>query len=357
MIPLLDEYLAGKPDPRTAARFDELVRREGRRAERFVFSPDASALAGQLAHGAFDLIWENRQFAIPPFDPCYLEFDATRYFDGIQTTADLYGAPRDTRLGYLLTGNRVFTLVDSRDKDGRKDPRVPPVLFSQVAFELAAPGERPTSANVDFSTLPVAGISLQGRHFAAGEVLGMWALGAQAEQRHSAELTELGQRIGVIWTLEHSHGNAGLERAMQDCAGELKHVWAFLLWLNQPAKVRFDNSPAGGRMVGNKRVAYQAHRTVHIELGRTSIRKAFNRWAEERLSPRRHKVRGHFCHSGGDVNHGHTWPQEPDVDGHWRCSGCGRLRWWKESHVRGDATRGWVTHDYQVETPGEDVRK
>jgi hypothetical protein len=66
------------------------------------------------------------------------------------------------------------------------------------------------------------------------------------------------------------------------------------------------------------------------------------------LSPRRHHVRGAFHHSGGTQDCSHEWPMTPDVDNIFSCRLCGKKRWWVKDHVRGDATRGWVSHEYAV---------
>jgi hypothetical protein len=45
------------------------------RAKPFLFSNKASTLMGKFAYQCTDLLLQNRQFAIPPYDCMYLEFN------------------------------------------------------------------------------------------------------------------------------------------------------------------------------------------------------------------------------------------------------------------------------------------
>lgn len=126
-----------------------------------------------------------------------------------------------------------------------------------------------------------------------------------------------------------------------------------LLWINRPSRMVFDNRPAGARLVKGKRVAYMAHRVIDVDLTKVEIVRQAIKLDYERASPVRHKVRGAFHHSGGDVNHGHQWPLFPDGKGHWVCHGCGRKRWWVKDHVRGDSTKGMNIPEYSVNVAHE----
>jgi hypothetical protein len=139
-------------------------------------------------------------------------------------------------------------------------------------------------------------------------------------------------------------------------AGDVRNVWAALLWLNRPAHTIISNQPAGRRFLRGKSVAIKSHRTIEIDLHKVrSLRRAFT-LSGERLSPRRHRVRGAFHHKYGTFACSHNWPLLPDDDQHWTCTRCGRIRWWVKEHKRGDASRGEIDHDYSV-TTGESVTK
>lgn len=64
---------------------------------------------------------------------------------------------------------------------------------------------------------------------------------------------------------------------------------------------------------------------------------------------RRHHVIGHWANKGGDRTCDHVW-RIVDVN-HKECPLCGRKRWWRHEHDRGDASLGWVQHvRYDVTT-------
>lgn len=84
-------------------------------------------------------------------------------------------------------------------------------------------------------------------------------------------------------------------------------------------------------------------RSVYVDLNRLTVPSE-----REDHSGRRHRehlVDGHWAYSkrSGNVHCQHDWEY---VDGHehrQRCRKCNKLRWWRKSHSRGDATLGIIT--------------
>ena len=69
---ILDDALASRPPFLDRQRFEQ-VSAVARRAERFLFSADASALIGRFVADCPDLILQHRQFARPPYSEMYIE--------------------------------------------------------------------------------------------------------------------------------------------------------------------------------------------------------------------------------------------------------------------------------------------
>jgi hypothetical protein len=139
---------------------------------------------------------------------------------------------------------------------------------------------------------------------------------------------------------------------IHECSGDLKKVWAGLLWLQSvPKSVVYSPVPGGPSMLRGKRVVLSAHHTVHIHLkGKKTIKQQYLAATKHRNTPRHHEVRGHWKHRGGQaVGCGHIWPDNPNEEDHYICSKCQRKRWWCKDFERGDKSKGFVEKDYVAE--------
>jgi hypothetical protein len=151
-----------------------------------------------------------------------------------------------------------------------------------------------------------------------------------------------------------------LSQALLEGGGELRTILALLLMLNRPTVTRYEEVAAGRGWIRNKHVPYMAHTAITIDLDAVPTMRLIGTEAGEGVPRRRHEVRGHFCHDhtardylriAGCI---HDWQvtaldeKIPDFPIRWECAACGGKRWWKHQHERGDASRGWVSHDYNV---------
>ncbi len=134
-------------------------------------------------------------------------------------------------------------------------------------------------------------------------------------------------------------------------ANQLLHLalCACLLILNQPASLLISEVPAARRFVRGKIRAFAAHHVVSIKLDRQRLVRLI-KGAASGIKQRRHERRGHFAHKGGDgFSCIHEWVHEDcATNDHWRCSLCGRLRFWIKTYEAGDAGIGYVTKLYDV---------
>ena len=331
-------------DPRLSRKQQERLLDARRRAQAFVFTAEASRLVGRFANQCGDLILRHRQFALAPFPDAYVEYDCRAFmadFPGMtdaETEVGFTQENMDHRVGYLISGDTVSVFVCG---PGDPDGQIVPLYYT-----LAPPGQR---ARTDAAVIPMPANPDKGAEWHKLT----FGLGRAAHNIHDED-----ERQSLLGEYEvHSHfGSPWMERPfstmMLGNAGEVRNLWACLLWLNRPGHTINTTEPAGRRFLRGREIAYKTYRIVDIDLGRMrSLRRAFV-LSGPRLSPRRHNVRGAFHHHGGDVACEHQWPLAPDVDERWQCKSCGRLRWWQRDHLRGDATRGWVDHDYNVDAVG-----
>lgn len=123
---------------------------------------------------------------------------------------------------------------------------------------------------------------------------------------------------------------------------------AVLLYLNQKKGVHISEPTLRRRsMLRGRPTTFFSRSTIRLTLDSpTELRHHFTTGARE--AARRHAVRGHFFHRGGDVNCTHRWA---GLDGHenaWECVDCERRRFWRRDFERGDADKGYVASRYLI---------
>lgn len=128
----------------------------------------------------------------------------------------------------------------------------------------------------------------------------------------------------------------------------LRVYYAFCLLLHAPKGVQITEKPAHRKLVKGKQKAYAAHSIITIDLSAKEARRVI---ADGSRGPiRAHEVRGHWMHLNRVRGCSHEWravPVEPDRPERYVCD-CGTVRVWRKAHQKGDATLGYVTHQYHV---------
>jgi hypothetical protein len=325
---LISEALAKPFDRRMTRKFQESVRAARYQMHPFVFDDGASEVVGKFAIDCPDLVIGHRQFALPPYPVTYIELKQP-FFNAMPPST----APDpDVGLAYLFYGNKVAMFARSNDTDAGLMP---------LSYTLLPPGQ--SKAQPWY---------LDGRPMDL-EILLAIALGTGLfAVDDDATRVDIGNSVGMHWEGAQRLPTAkALYDIITSTIGDIRNMWAALLWLNIPSKyTRRQPVPASRGMRRGRPINYAAHNIVTIALGRTrTVRKAFL-LAAPRVPPRRHEVRGNWHHHGGQLEGcGHEWPLLPDDDHVYSCARCGRRRWWVQPHQRGDASRGFVTKDYQVQ--------
>jgi hypothetical protein len=362
-IPILDALHArgrhlseGPPIPKHTWAMIEKAKYN---AARYVFDEEASAIAGELAITSPELVISNRQFAIPPAPLTYVEVDARAFFSA--STADyIREDQKDDQLGYLVGGNKVYTLF-SRDDGGQ--------AMAYWYYRFAGTGSYAGDGDVRIKRSPdfdqeisktmhlfegKLGDNMTPEKFCRIAVM----FGSMAGGKQSLIWSGI-KGIADEWTMQYhddalkkKHPDGVPAERFTGFMGDVRNYVALMLWLNQPQRVRIVGVPGGRRIVRGKQVPFLHHNTVTISLGGCkTVRRAFI-IGNERRHPKLHDVKGHFRHRGGYKPcislEGHDWPLLPDERGHWVCKTCGRERWHVDKHVRGTAERGVVTKDYSI---------
>jgi hypothetical protein len=111
--------------------------------------------------------------------------------------------------------------------------------------------------------------------------------------------------------------------------GDLRFIVTALAMINL-VPIEYEYKPSAGRYTRRlKNFDYLSHRSIRIIVGKKRIETVVDRaMSHEAMRKKRHKVRGHYRHyNRGKVNESIIWI---------------------ETHERGDATLGFVTHSYSV---------
>lgn len=348
---VIDECLR-RPDPKKLWRFKKRCAQVASGAGRFILTDEASHKLGLICKNTCDLMLRNHQFAIQPVEPAsYLELNLHLFHEalGAKTTASHPGfSPLDSdeRVGYLMENDLVHCFVRGRF-DGECVPgplvlrkvgsghvhRALPVAFSPIGYDadtLMSKTQEILRETMEWNRL--------------GVLLGSGLHHMPDEETRQAYLNN--------WDVDFAYNFVGENtiKYMLGGAGELRTLHAMLLVLNQPQVIHYTSV---GRSVGlsrGKRTVYHSHSVIDIDLGkRKQYRRLFT--SGTHATPARHRVKGHFVHYHQIRGCEHEWPLAPErIDPPaWTCRKCGTLRVWKANFMRGDAAKGFVTNEYNVE--------
>ena len=313
------------------------------RARRFILTEDSSSQLGHIIARAEDLILKHHQFALAPYPVTYIEFNVRRMHDslGRATTGQMpnyIGTEPDEWLGYLITERETWVFARG-------------VEMSSCVTGITY---RHTPGHCDLRrSVRRGGESNEEADWTALCLM----LGTSV---HALPDEETRQALLGNWSL---HKNLRLidydKFEWRALAGDVRNLLAILLLLNQPEHYTLTSHAPRRRLNRGRPVVYAAHSVVELELGRTrNYRRLFDHLPVDRSGPRRHEVRGHFYHTPASARErctcpeGHDWPAQPtefhDDAPTWTCRVCGGRRTWRKHHERGDASRGYVTKEYEV---------
>lgn len=300
------------------------------RARRFVISDEVVEQIGLLLHDHPEVFMRNLQFALPPYDTCYIEFNSSVFFDAIKTPLIGSIETRDTTVGYLIDKNKVAVFAETENPDLPKSQHIG---FTPQLWSLDGSGTH--SGFYQMPPLPI-----DKKLTVAFGTTYQKCLEVMPDELR----IELDRRIRLF--VDRSCDFREFRQTLPHFVGEMRNLFAMLLWINQPSMTEFETIPARRVLIRGRPTVYAQHNIVRLRKG-TTIKKMVSIF-NERAPSRRHEVRGHWRHFRLSPNCVHDWTVLPDDEGHWHCKTCDGTRTWVQEHLRGDAARGFVTKEYTV---------
>lgn len=117
--------------------------------------------------------------------------------------------------------------------------------------------------------------------------------------------------------------------------------------LHNKSKMTVTEKPAFRKISKGKLRAYAAHSLINIDLNEIAeVNKHLSE--NERAGYRAHEVRGTWVNYDKDENCTHTWNLREGETDRYQCPKCGQRRSWRKAHQQGDASLGYVTHEYRI---------
>jgi hypothetical protein len=323
------------PDPRVQKFLPTTTKRFSLarpRARRFVFSDEVVETYGRLLRDHPELLFRNYQFALPPYDTTYLEFNIKVFLTALGYWDDSSERP-DFKIGYLLDRGLLMVLAD----DGYLGPEVSPIVYT-INFGLAPPGYALVAVDNEHNRFGAMAFHMFGT---------TWANYPEEKRREVEADLPSRYHTWIEQLVSSMVPRDKLTELLKATVGDVRNAVAMLLWLAQPKILNIVDVPASRGWYRGKPRAYAAHHVVTLKkhINRRVIMRSF----AERSSPRRHEVEAFWRNFNKQPHCEHDWPLYPSEDGHFKCARCGQWRVRVKSHERGDAGRGFVTKEYRAE--------
>jgi hypothetical protein len=309
------------------------LRSDAMRARPYVFDRAASIKLGQFIRSCPDILADQLEFAKLPFPITYIEVEIDAVHEGIGRPVSMNGPNADWKLGFL-----------ANDK-----------------------GQVRSFANNHVKTEAIANaVGYQERGIEYAEAVRLWTESAYVETNSQIQLLgssmqdiederrrKFTSRFHVHSMLPSQTPMEILNKVIEAHTGEIRVYVAALLMLQQKRAVSVGDRTWERRITRGKSRVFMAHSVVTITIdGPIEMRRAFS--ITDRDSPRAHEVPAHYAHRYGERACEHEWiPRDDGTDRHWDCPKCGRFRYFKKHHMRGDASKGYVTREYNVTTQEE----
>jgi hypothetical protein len=300
-------------------------------ARQFIFNDEACTSVGRFIRECPDIIADNLEFALPPYDPCYIEVNLEHVYQEIHDKAILIpDQENDNRTGFLFVKNRVYVLVNSHD-----DPDPVIAVFGTYFKKLGPPPEN-------------RAVEIPGNE-KLYTVNAQQILGSSYLKLNAARIQKFMETFGTFHCAINTPSmTAKMGDFLKGCKGEARTIAAILLMLYNKKHVVLRDMPYERRISRGKMRTYMAHTTVQISLtDPIEIRRAFSTGTG--TPKRRHEVRTHYAHRRIATRCEHQWVRNEYADNEqWECSKCGGLRFLRREHLRGDGGVGFVKKTYEV---------
>ena len=305
------------------------------KARRFVFDKEASVFAGAFIRDFGPTLLNSLQFAIPPFECCYIEYHLDSLLDtvGKRKIGPNDDGARDERVGHLIDHGYVYSFIE--DSRGAAS-------FYPVPIDMQAE----TYTRGLFSS-DIEDDKFKKMTYTLGSTSGDIKRTSMETMRRWLHTIDFSPPAKFRGLLTHDVLRDGGN-------GTVRNLVALLLILNrQRERVTLTQVPPKGVVYKGKRKVFMAHSLVTLtteDYG--AITRSFSPTGHHE-SPRRHQVRGFFRHYHRVRGCEHAFLEEGRPD-RWVCQHCGTRRVWVHDHLRGDASKGFITKEYVVTDPAAD---
>lgn len=302
-------------------------RKDALRARPYVFDRAASRKLGEFIRDCPDIVVDQMEFAKPPFPITYIEVEIDAVHEGIGSMVSVTGDDADWKLGFLCNEEgSIKSVARNRSR--------PDTIANVIGYMDAN--------QVDSSHLA------EDLH----ETREMVLLGSSYHKLDPVRRRRFASSHIVEALCDDDYSKTDFATLVSGHVGELRVYIAALLLLQQKRVVNVGSAPWERKISRGKLRTFMAHSVVTVMLdGPVEIRRQFT--ITDRASPRAHEVPAHYCHRHGDRGCEHTWVARVDEENHWDCPKCGRFRYLRRHHMRGDGSKGFVTREYDVTTQDE----
>jgi hypothetical protein len=311
-------------------------------AQRFQFTDESVQMAAGLCRDYPNLLISNYQFAVPPYETTYIEYDVQAWVNAFGPEKYQKDGNEDDVVGHLIHKGIVCTAVAGVERDvAGIAPWLytinPELDFTKLAarhklrlIRWATDGKQHEDAELASATVVLGSLLHDERAGVTDEIV-----------------KDIHERVHLY--MESSVGNRGWKDVIElikNFRGELRTLWQLLLFINQPKHLIFDDIPASRRMVGNRSVAFPRYRLVRVK-PKTTVHH-ISRTFVDRMKPGLHDVRAFWRNFEKDESCEHDWPLLPDEEGRFKCARCSQWRVRVKEFKRGDPSRPVVRKGYQV---------
>lgn len=286
----------------------------------YVFDRDASLKLGNFIATCPDVIADHLEFAIEPYPTTYIEVEIDAVVDGTGRAGSRAGPKADWKLGFLTHAGTTNVLVCNR------------VIFDTMAgvygFARTPDKVEPQDSDV---------LLRQAVHL----------LGSTYNDLSAKQVRAFTDRFVTMYYGDRRMEDMAVSEIMDGHVADCRTYVAALLLIHQKKAITLTERSAYRTMYRGKSRPFMAHNVVKIVLDSPlEIRRSMSEGSGE--TRRAHEVPAHYAHRYGTRNCEHVWTKRENEEHHWDCPKCGRFRYLRRTHIRGDASKGFVRKSYEV---------
>jgi hypothetical protein len=142
------------------------------------------------------------------------------------------------------------------------------------------------------------------------------------------------------------------QELITEWTGTLRRVWALLATIDNLPIIKGEVRQSKGFFGGHRIRKFLSHHTITLHVPAKADTRVIARKAIAIAHRKRHRVRGHWRDDWRNPPskrcNPHIWISVDDNVDHIQCELCRGQQIYIHKHERGDASLGWVSHDYVV---------